>query len=276
MSKIRSRSVSALSVAVETLEGRLLLSGIAPVSGPAAAVHQHTMDVAAKAVRQTATGTSLAVSAGTLGQPITFTVTVRAAASAGSPEGTVNLMDHGQVIQTLTLTPMTSTNARFAFSEATYTLTQQPGGSAYYFGRHAVSAELIPSGTFSKSTGRQTFSVSEPAYTTLSGGVKIATIVHGSGPEIQSGQTAGVLYTGYLARNGRLFDDSNNNAGAPISFAVGTGTVIPGFDAGTAGMQVGDTRIVFIPPAQAYGRTAAGNVPANSTLIFVVTLESIS
>ena len=81
------------------------------------------MEVAAQAAKKAATETTLAVSAGTLGQPITFTVTVRAAAAAGSPEGTVNIIDHGKVIQTLTLSPTTSTNARYAFSEATFTLT---------------------------------------------------------------------------------------------------------------------------------------------------------
>ena len=52
--------------------------------------------------------------------------------------------------------------------------------------------------------------------------------------------------------------------------------MIPGFDAGTVGMQVGETRIVTIPPAQGYGRSANGPIPGNSTLTFVLTLESIS
>ena len=51
---------------------------------------------------------------------------------------------------------------------------------------------------------------------------------------------------------------------------------IPGFDAGTLGMRVGETRIVEIPSAEGYGDTANGPIPANSTLIFVLTLQSIS
>ncbi len=98
----------------------------------------------------------------------------------------------------------------------------------------------------------------------------------GSGAEIQSGQTANVLYTGYLAKNGHIFDDSINDGGTPISFTLGAGRVIPGFDEGTVGMQVGESRIVLIPPAEGYGRTPSGTIPANSTLIFVLTLESIS
>jgi peptidylprolyl isomerase len=110
----------------------------------------------------------------------------------------------------------------------------------------------------------------------MAGGVKIATIAQGSGSGIQSGQTASVLYTGYLASNGHIFDDSINDGGTPLSFTLGAGQVVPGFDAGTAGMQAGETRVIMIPPAEGYGATANGPIPGNSTLIFVVTLKSIS
>ena len=272
MDKKRSRFVPGVSFANETLESRVVLSGI----GAAGALHQGSLEVAAQVVKKAATQTTLAVGAGTLGQPVTFTVTVRAAASAGSPAGTVNITDHGKVIQTLTLSPATSSGAKYAFSTATATLTQPPGGDAYFFGKHQVGATFIPSGSFSKSGASKAFTVGQPAYTTLGGGVKIATIATGSGPQIQSGQTANVLYTGYLAKNGQVFDDSISHGGTPLSFTLGAGQVVPGFDAGTAGMQVGETRIITIPPAEGYGATANGPIPANSTLIFVVTLASIS
>jgi hypothetical protein len=276
MRKRRSSFAPAISFINETLENRLLLSGNTPGSSPDLALRQNGAQVAARTAREETTKTIMAVSAGTLGQPITFTVTVRAAAAAGSPEGTVSIVDHGTVIGTPTLTPTTSSSARYAFSEATYTLTQPPGGSAYFFGKHSVSATYDPSGGFDHSKALKTFTVSKPAYTALAGGVKIETIAQGSGPQIQSGQTAGVLYTGYLAKNGHIFDDSMIHGGAPLSVPLGTGQVIPGFDEGTVGMQVGETRIVFIPPAEGYGKVANGPIPGNSTLIFVLTLESIS
>jgi hypothetical protein len=276
MNKGRSRFAPAVAVDLESLEGRVLLSGIAPSRDTSSVLHKGAAEVAAASVRKGATQTSLVVGTGTLGQPITFTVTVRAPAAAGAPQGTVNITDHGQLLQTLTLSPTTSTNPRFAYSEAEVTLAAEPGGSAYFFGRHTVSATFVPSGAFSKSNANKTFTVGEPAYTTLSNGTKIATIVPGSGAQIQSGQTANVLYTGYLAKTGKVFDDSINDGGAPLSFPIGAGAVIPGFDAGTTGMQVGETRIVLIPPADGYGRTANGPIPANSTLVFVVTLVSIS
>ncbi len=85
--------------------------------------------------------------------------------------------------------------------------------------------------------------MSPPAFTTLSNGVSIATAVPGSGQQIQDGQTANVLYTGYLAQTGQIFDDSLDHGGAPLSFVLGSGELIPGFDTGTVGMRVGETRI---------------------------------
>jgi hypothetical protein len=272
MNKRRSRFTPDLSLTTTVLESRVVLSGISPAS----TIHQSAAEIAARTARAAKTQTSIAVSAGTLGQPITFTVTVRAPASAGSPQGTVNLSDHGATIQSLTLSPETSSNPRFAFSDATYTLTPAPGGPAYFFGKYPLTATFNPAGAFSKSRANKSFVVSKPAYTTLADGVKIETIVQGSGPEIQSGQTASVLYTGYLAKNGHIFDDSLNDGGAPFSFTLGTGQVIPGFDEGATGMQVGETRIVLIPPAEGYGNQANGPSPGHSTLIFVLTLESIA
>ena len=109
----------------------------------------------------------------------------------------------------------------------------RPAAARTFSGNTRSAPTFIPSGTFSKSRGSKTFTVSKPAYTALAGGVKIATIAPGSGPAIQSGQTASVLYTGYLAKNGHIFDDSINDGGTPFSFTLGAGQVIPGFDEGT-------------------------------------------
>src|SRR6185437_5387989 len=108
---------------------------------------------------------------------------------AGAPQGTVELSDHGQAIQSLTLTPTTSANPRFATGEATYTLDPQPGGGSYFFGKHTITASFAPSEGFSHSHAKKTFTVAQPSYNTPAGGVKVATIAPGSGPEIQSGQS---------------------------------------------------------------------------------------
>jgi FKBP-type peptidyl-prolyl cis-trans isomerase/Bacterial Ig-like domain (group 3) len=268
MDKRKPRFVPGVAFVNECLEGRVALSGI----GSAGAA-----EIASRTAGNAATKTTLTVSAGTLGQPITFTATVRvASASAGSPTGTVEILDHGQMLETLTLSPSAASGRRSAVSSATATLTPLPGGGSYYFGKHQLTAVFAPGEGFAKSSVNKTITVRQPSYTTLAGGVKVATIAQGSGPGIQAGQTASMLYTGYLAKTGAIFDDSISHGGAPFSFTVGAGQVVPGFDEGTAGMKVGETRIISIPPAEGYGGTAVGSIPANSTLIFVVTLESIS
>ena len=51
--------------------------------------------------------------------------------------------------------------------------------------------------------------------------------------------------------------------------------MIPGWNQGVAGMQVGGLRRIVIPPALAYGLAPLENVPAYSTLIFEVIVQTI-
>ena len=69
-------------------------------------------------------------------------------------------------------------------------------------------------------------------------------------PQAKSGDTVNVHYTGTL-EDGTVFDSSTDRE--PLNFTLGEGEVIPGFDAGVIGMEVGETKTVNIPAAQAYG-----------------------
>ncbi len=267
MKKRPNRAALAFSVPNETLESRLVLT--------ASALHQQVAHVVPLAVRQTATLTTIDIKAGTLGQPITFHVTVRGPAAAGAPQGKVNLSTQGQLVQTINLTPR-MIRGHYAYSQATYTFTPQPGGGSVYFGSHSITAQYVSSNGLPQSTDNSTFNIRQPLYRRLPGGVKIATITQGAGSTIHSGQTASVLYTGYLASTGQIFDASLLHGTTPFSFKLGSGQVVPGFEAGTNGMKVGESRIVQIPPSQGYGSTANGSIPANSTLIFIVTLKAIA
>jgi peptidylprolyl isomerase len=66
----------------------------------------------------------------------------------------------------------------------------------------------------------------------------------------KTGDTVRVHYTGKLD-DGTIFDSSAG--GEPIEFVIGDHQVIPGFEDGVTGMQVGEAKTVTIPFAQAYG-----------------------
>jgi peptidylprolyl isomerase len=68
--------------------------------------------------------------------------------------------------------------------------------------------------------------------------------------KVQDGDTVSLHYTGTLD-DGTVFDTSES--GQPLSFTVGSGEVIQGFDEGIRGMEVGETRDISIAPDQAYG-----------------------
>lgn len=59
-----------------------------------------------------------------------------------------------------------------------------------------------------------------------------------------------VHYTGRL-HSGEVFDSSLERE--PLEFVIGSGQLIPGFDAGVLGMQVHEKKTISIPPDQAYG-----------------------
>ena len=106
--------------------------------------------------------------------------------------------------------------------------------------------------------------------TTVSGLI-IEEITVGSGAEANAGQEVTVHYTGWLT-NGQKFDSSKDR-GDPFVFPLGGGRVIRGWDEGVAGMKIGGTRKLTIPPDLGYGaRGAGGVIPPNATLVFEVEL----
>jgi FKBP-type peptidyl-prolyl cis-trans isomerase len=114
--------------------------------------------------------------------------------------------------------------------------------------------------------------------TTTASGLIYDDKVVGTGAEAKAGQEVKVHYTGWLfygGERGKKFDSSKDR-GDTFEFPLGAGHVIKGWDEGVAGMKVGGTRVLTIPPQLGYGaRGAGGVIPPNATLIFEVELLGV-
>ena len=73
----------------------------------------------------------------------------------------------------------------------------------------------------------------------------------------KSGDKVRIHYTGTLS-DGSVFDSSEGRD--PLEFTLGSGQVIPGFDSGVTGMEVGEKKTIEIPCEDAYGPVQAGAI----------------
>lgn len=101
---------------------------------------------------------------------------------------------------------------------------------------------------------------------TTESGIKYSVLAPGNGKVANVGDKVKMHYTGWLT-DGTMFDSSRTR-GTPFDVKVGVGQVIKGWDEALLMMSVGSRFKVTIPPELAYGSTARGQIPANSTLIF--------
>lgn len=112
--------------------------------------------------------------------------------------------------------------------------------------------------------------------TVTSSGLRYEDIKTGDGETATgAGQTVSVHYTGWLEDNTKF--DSSRDRNEPFSFPLDCKFVIPGWDEGVKGMQIGGIRRLVIPPELGYGAQGAGGaIPPNATLIFEIELLEIS
>ena len=98
----------------------------------------------------------------------------------------------------------------------------------------------------------------------------------GTGAIAAAGNTVTVAYTGWLHNSGRPDAKGTQFDSGSITFALGTGRVIAGWDRGIAGMRVGGQRRLVIPPELAYGNNSPdpSRIPQNATLVFDVQLNA--
>lgn len=112
----------------------------------------------------------------------------------------------------------------------------------------------------------------------MPGGVEYRELAVGTGASAYPGNTVYVQYTGWLQNpdgsRGTKFD-SSRDSGVPMTFMLGDGKVIRGWEMGLQGMKVGGKRRLFIPSALGYGTKGTSSIPPNSNLIFDVELVGV-
>jgi peptidylprolyl isomerase len=104
---------------------------------------------------------------------------------------------------------------------------------------------------------------------------EVEVLKQGNGQVVEDGDTVVVQYTGVLWDTGEVFD-SSWETGTPATFVVGeNGQVVPGFSDAIVGQQVGSQVGVIVPPSEGYGDQGNAQVPAGSTLFFVIDILGV-
>ncbi|HJZ71693.1 MAG TPA: FKBP-type peptidyl-prolyl cis-trans isomerase [Vicinamibacterales bacterium] len=125
--------------------------------------------------------------------------------------------------------------------------------------------------------GSDSSSSSPTAPSTSSGTYTQTDLVVGTGAVANSGNRVTVSYTGWLYDTSKPLGKGNQFDSNNITFVLGTGAVIRGWDQGVAGMRVGGQRRLIIPPELAYGASSPDptRIPPNATLLFDITLLNV-
>lgn len=126
--------------------------------------------------------------------------------------------------------------------------------------------------------GRPTITVPK---TDAPGSLVVQTLIEGSGPVIQAGQTITAHYVGVLWNTGQEFDSSWERtpieAPLKVASAEDPSGLIAGWVNGLAGKTVGSQVMLIIPPADAYGATGApdAGIGPDDVLVFVIDLLGV-
>lgn len=142
------------------------------------------------------------------------------------------------------------------------------------------AAALLTSACLPDSTGpecvRTPLSVVETRGDTvvLNSGLRYIEEEAGTGASVEYCDYVVLEYTGTYP-DGVVFDPGR----IPVDFTTGFSQVIPGFEQGVIGMQLGGTRRIILPPALGYGPGGVVNpttgdvvIRPNATLVFDVEL----
>ncbi|WP_029291848.1 FKBP-type peptidyl-prolyl cis-trans isomerase [Cellulomonas sp. HZM] len=109
-----------------------------------------------------------------------------------------------------------------------------------------------------------------------SGDLEVSVLSRGDGQLVEAGDDIEVHYLGQ-SWDGGVFDNSYDR-GSSISFPIGVGAVIAGWDEGLVGQQVGSRVLLSIPSHLGYGDRGVpqAGIRGGDTLVFVVDIVGTS
>lgn len=104
----------------------------------------------------------------------------------------------------------------------------------------------------------------------------VEVLVEGDGPAVEAGDEIRCHYLGQVW-NGEVFDNSYDR-GQPLSFQLGVGMVIRGWDEGLLGHKVGSRVLLSIPSEYGYGDAGIpqAGIRGGDTLVFVTDIVGVA
>lgn len=104
---------------------------------------------------------------------------------------------------------------------------------------------------------------------------QVIPIIEGAGPKSTASSLVTFDYFGEVWGAKKPFDESFSKEA--VTFALGTGGLIKAWDQGLVGLQEGSRVMIVAPPEVAYGAAGdpSGDIPANSTLVFIVDILGV-
>jgi FKBP-type peptidyl-prolyl cis-trans isomerase FkpA len=99
----------------------------------------------------------------------------------------------------------------------------------------------------------------------------------GTGTVAATGNTVTTSYGAWLYSETATDHKGQQFDAGTISFVLGSGQIIKGFDMGVTGMAVGGTRRIICPPSLGFGANGnpTANIPPNAALVFDIQLTNV-
>jgi hypothetical protein len=147
----------------------------------------------------------------------------------------------------------------------TFTISFKPRGA----GERTASVTVASS---DPATPAYTFSIQGEgiATKTAKSGLQTGIVTAGMGSGAVGAAAVTINYTGYTTSG--TFESTN---GTPVTVVLGASDTLSGFTQGLAGAKAGETLFLAMPASLAYGDSAHGSVPADTPVMFEVTVVSV-